>query len=955
MQPNVYITVTLLDRRHNPYTISKAIKVYPSDKLFKVSVESNKPRYEPGDSATFTIKATRLDGLPAADAEVNLAVVDESIFAISPDRTRDIQQSLYGNTENTVETFATFHGFTPLSQLSAELWIWNQCLWSIPIAILVPPVIFLIAMRAPPAILWVCRGGGALAFATLYVCVWGTKTVFSALGPLMEKPESASVGPSTRTNFQDTILWSPSLTTDANGVARASVKMPDNLTTWRATACAVDMDGGAGSGTEKVLSSKNLIARLSLPRFYCQGDSAFIKGVVHNYSGNAQPLRVTLTCSPQFKVNDKLVRDVTVADGGTQEIVWPVTISDTSAGTATVKLAAVGQVSDALAIKIPIRPYGFTDFRAVNGVIKEDNGTRTLPTGLEADDDAQSAQYELALSASQIGPVLGNFSTLINYPYGCTEQTMSRLIPSVVAMRLQKDLNVAMPTGARERFEEVHSASMVKLADLQRPDGGWGWWTTDAHSDPYLTAYVLDGMFQLRQVGYKVDQKLLDRGLTRLQNYGDSLILHPWDRETATDHARILYVLSLYGQKPTAAAVAWQVGQSLFAPPEALSYLTLAFHNANNEKAALIAYGQLLTLANESDEFLDWDHTPGMLARLKLRDASTYTYRFTGTETTALALQAVLAMEPNNEERRSKIRSWILLQRGKDGWDNTKTTAQVFLSLLADDLVTHKNLATNFKVRTTGTSSHKFATDVSTSSLIKELVFNQKNMYEPETTCKFTGDNLPSKIVLSKQGKGNLFYNGLLTYQRKLKPGESLETKSMPKGLKLMRDFSGLAMMKGNDKNKTTDASNDAAKGDRSADLLRLKRIPLPEHIKAGGMLLMRVRVSSPVAVPYVMIEVPLPSGSEVISKDASELQLLTGEEDSKEPHPTRWWWSHQDVLDDRIVFFVTDFPAGTCELTTALRMEMPGHHNINPAQFQGMYTNKVRAYSQPNQINVEP
>jgi hypothetical protein len=254
----------------------------------------------------------------------------------------------------------------------------------------------------------------------------------------------------------------------------------------------------------------------------------------------------------------------------------------------------------------------------------------------------------------------------------------------------------------------------------------------------------------------------------------------------------------------------------------------------------------------------------------------------------------------------------ILLQRGKDGWDNTKTTAQVFLALLADDLVTHKNLITNFKVRATGESTRKLATDASTSKLIKELVFNQRNMYEPETTCKFTGENLPSQIILSKQGKGNLFYNGLLTYQRKLKPGESLETKSMPRGLELMRDFSGLAMVKGNDKNNTTDAGKDTAKEDSSADLLRLKRIPLPAHIKTGESLLMRVRVTSPVAVPYVMIEVPLPSGSEVISKDASELQLLTGDEDSKESHPTRWWWSHQDVLDDRIVFFVTDFPAGT-------------------------------------------
>jgi uncharacterized protein YfaS (alpha-2-macroglobulin family) len=935
--PNVYVTLTFLDRRHKPYSLSKEIKVYPSDGLFKVSVESNKPNYQPGAPASFTVKATRLDGTPAAGAEVNFAVVDESIFAINPDQKPGIQQAIYARVANAVQTFATFQGFNPLSSLSPELWRWDQSCYAIPVAIVMSPFIVISGLNAPPAILWALRGGSAFAITAIVVYVVNPlRTILTALGPLMSSG-TGSVGPPVRTDFRDTVFWSPSLITDADGIVRASVKMPDNLTTWRATAYAIDMNRGVGSGMEKVVTSKSLIARLSLPRFYCQGDSAFITGIVHNYSGKAQPVRVTLTCSPHFKATDKLVREVTVADGQAQEIVWPVSVS--GSGTATIKLEALGQESDALEVKIPILSFGFTDFRTSNGVIKEARGTRTIPIEPDPNADAQSAQYELALSASQIGPVLGNFSSLINYPYGCTEQTMSRLIPSVVAMRLQKDLGVALPKGAREKFEDVRAASMTKLADLQRSDGGWGWWTTDEQSDPYLTAYVLEGLFQLRQVGYQVDQKFIDRGLVKLKDYAGHLILRPWNRELATDHARTLYVLSLYGEKPSLAAVAWHLGQSLFAPPEALSYLAIAFHRTGNEKAALIAYSQLLSLANKTDEFLDWDHTSQMIERLKLRGASTYTYRFTGTETTALALQAVLAMEPDNEDRRARIRSWILLQRGKDGWDNTKTTAQVFVSLLADDLVTHKKSATNFKVR---------AADVSTGKLIEELVFNQKNMYEAETKCNYAGSAVPSKIVLSKQGGGTLFYNSTLTYQRKLKPGESLEAKSMPKELGLMRDFFGLATV------KDGSVKDGSAKDGSTPDLLRLKRIPLAKHIKAGETLLMRVRVKSPVAVPYVMIEVPLPSGAEVVSKDASDLQLVTGDENSKEVQPSRWWWSHQDVLDDRIVFFVTNFPEGTCEFTTLLRMEMPGRYNINPAQMQGMYTNKVRAYSTPDQLNVE-
>jgi len=935
--PNVFLTVTLLDRQHKACTLSKEIKVYPKDGLFKVAVKSDKARYEPGESATYTIKTTRLDGTPAAGAEVNLAVADESIFAISRQKNLDIQHCIYAPLENLVKTSVTFQGFNPLSSPPAQLWRWDQAAIAIPVGVAIPPIMALTLLRAPPAITLLCIAGGAVVVTMMVTGkVSEQESTFKQARMELESrasiaglppPQAAAPSPAVRSDFRDTAYWSPALITDAKGIARAVVKLPDSLTTWRATAWAIDLNRSVGSDVSKVITSKSLIARLSLPRFYCQGDRAFITGIVHNYSGKTQPVRVTLTCSPHFEITEKLVREITIFDNQAQEISWPVTVS--GSGTATIKLEALGQAGgDALEIKIPIRPFALTDFRANSGVIKEEQARMTLPIDMGLDGDAKSAQYELDLSASEIGPVLGNFSALIDYPYGCSEQTISRLIPSVVAMRLRKDLGVALPSGAREKFEKVRTRSLAKLADLQLSDGGWGWWKTDQRSDPYLTAYVLEGLYQLAQVGYPVDQKSLERGLTRLRNYGRTIILQPWDRERATDHARLLYVLSLYGEKPQAIAVAWHLGQSLFAPPEALSYLTMAFHNSGNKKASALAYAQLIALANKTDDFLDWDHTPAMIARLHVRGASTYTYRFTGVETTALALQAVLAMEPDNEDRRAKIRSWILLHRGKDGWENTKTTAQVFMSLLADDLATHKKVATNFKAR---------AVEATTGKLVKELIFNQSNMYQAETKCNCVGTAVPAKIIHSKEGKGTLFYNSLLTFQRKLKAGESLGAKSMPKELGVTREFFRLAKV--------------SAADDHS--LVKLKLVPASGQIKAGETLLMRVAVKSSITVPYVMIEVPLPSGAEVVSKDASDLQFVAEKENGKETQPMRWWWSHQDVLDDRVVYFVTDFPAGTSELTTLVRMEMPGHYNINPAQMQGMYTNKVRSYSTADSLEV--
>ena len=55
-------------------------------------------------------------------------------------------------------------------------------------------------------------------------------------------------------------------------------------------------------------------------------------------------------------------------------------------------------------------------------------------------------------------------------------------------------------------------------------------------------------------------------------------------------------------------------------------------------------------------------------------------------------------MEPNNEQRVESIKRWLMMQRGRDGWDNTKTTAEVFLVLLKDDLLNRTTKDTNFSM-----------------------------------------------------------------------------------------------------------------------------------------------------------------------------------------------------------------------------------------------------------------
>ena len=85
-----------------------------------------------------------------------------------------------------------------------------------------------------------------------------------------------------RSRFEDTAYWNPFVQTDAAGVAQLSIPLPDNLTTWRATARGVTFDTSTGAATAELLVTKPLLVRLITPRFWTQHDHIHMQVIVQN-------------------------------------------------------------------------------------------------------------------------------------------------------------------------------------------------------------------------------------------------------------------------------------------------------------------------------------------------------------------------------------------------------------------------------------------------------------------------------------------------------------------------------------------------------------------------------------------------------------------------------------------------------------------------------------------------
>jgi uncharacterized protein YfaS (alpha-2-macroglobulin family) len=922
--PNFYITATVVTKKKQFYNQEEMVMVSPEDNFLKIAVETDKERYKPGDTAQYKVKVTRQDGTPAKDVELSLGLVDESIYSIRAEVAENINKFFFSQIANAITTTHSF-------------------------------------------------------------------------------PEQYSGGPDkleprVRKDFRDTAAWLPELVTNSEGIATASIRLPDNLTTWRATIRAASTGANFGQTVSKVLSTQDLIARLALPRFYRSGDQGNVTAIVHNFTSQPQEVKLSLQLSKQLSTTLDLAQTIKIAPDKATRMVWPVKAE--FVGNAQVNLKAIGQTaSDALSRNIDIIPMGVETSSVVAGLVREENKQIELPLGSLNDAIPGTARRTLSLASSSIGPVMGNYQALIDYPYGCTEQTMSRLIPATVAVQLNQELGAKLDKTDRERFAKVYTLALEKLTSYQHGDGGWGWWQNDQTS-LYMTSLVLDGLKGLSQAGYAVPENMLKQGLAwqtkaiaeLAKQLGDPKhVVEPWqDYSYKSDLAYGLYTQALYRQPITTelkAAQNYILNNLDTLPPEGLSYLARALQLRGDKAQARTCLKRLMAIANSNPSTLDWDYTLNLKKAIGI-DKDYFCYRFTPEETTALALSALLEVNAQATGDIEKIKAYLMLQRGKDGWTTTKATGTIFKALLKEELLAGKNStgkppaisvdntqenaagSENGGVDTTSTGSKdndNFVVNFLNNSLAfftnkagspnnptASVHFSALDRIAKEKLFELSAEastltnkaTQTSKLSFEKTGAGRLYYNLTTSYFQDLSKCSlqeaNLRLKSYPEGLVIKREFLRLQSVA-----NTSDGT------------IHLKSIPLgATPIKSGETILMKTTVTTSRALPYVIVEAALPSGAEVVQSENQANAVDNNESSEANAIQGDWqpaWWNHQDILDDKIVFFGTHLRPGTCEFTSLLRMESPGTVRVNPVTVSTMYSKAVKAFSNVDSINVVP
>lgn len=703
MQPNVYITTAMV--KDNSYdSESKNLVVPPDHKFLDITVSADKAEYKPGENATFTVTAKDSQGKPAADAELSLGVVDESIYALQPENIPDARKFFYGRRWNKVAT-------------NVSLWEMAYRYGDIYDDVMTKGMEM--AEEMPMA---------APAMADMDATAGMARK--SAAKP--KDGEGALVQPEIRSNFSDTAAWYAHLVTDKNGAATVTFPMPDSLTTWRATARAITGDTKVGNSTGETIVRKNLLVRLETPRFFTQDDKLNIVAVVHNYLATNKKVKCVLNAKG-VKLIDGGDKTITVPSGGDVRVEWPAVVESPQDAWITVK-ALTDEESDAMQLTIPVLPHGIRRTVAASGEADKDK----TPASLKLPANAIKGATALRISAapSIAAAMFESLDYLVGYPYGCVEQTMSRFLPNIIVGQAMQKLNLPASDKLKE-LPDMFKKGHDRLQDMQHDDGGWGWWKNDT-THAFMTAYVIYGLANATKADYPVDKDMYNRGITALRK----LIEDEKDTQTLS---YMLFALSETGENLPSKRVDAAIKNYKKINAYSQALLAIVMERSGNHDKALEIIRALEKSAAVSGPLANWN-----------APTDRWGWMDNTIETTAYVLKAIMAVDQESAIAPKVVR-YLVSRRNGNHWYSTKDTAAAVMALTDYTLkreVLEPDL--DFTVSVNGVkalSGHFSKEDVFKPALSITLDDIKDKLV--------TGEN---KIEITRGGKGKLYYTAHLEW-----------------------------------------------------------------------------------------------------------------------------------------------------------------------------------------------
>ncbi len=847
--PNAYVSVILIKGRlpEQKYSedgdsdLSKPqakfgyvnLNVNPGGRRLKVSVNSARPAYRPGETVELKVRVTDENGNPV-EAEATVFAVDEGVLSLTGYATPDL--------------FSPFYGPRPLNVMTAD------------------SRLHVIGQRSYGE-KGEARGGGGGA---------------------------AMSGIDMRSKFVPTAYWNPSVKTRNNGYAVVSFKLPDNLTRFRLMAAA---SAGLrfGSGDSSLTVSKPLMLRPSLPRLARPGDVFDCGAVVHNYSELVSSVALSVEVTGgAVSVTGERLRQVSVEGGKAAELVWRCKAEKPGATVFKFR-AKAGPETDGLEWTLPVRELEPMEYAATSGATEEKAAEK-----LEIPYKGAPGNVEFTLSPSALSGLEEGARYLLEYPYGCLEQKLSRAMPVVTGAALITEFKLGSLGTLKAETQKVFD----RIGDYQHASGGFCYWTDYClQPDPYLTAYALEASALAAKEGYKTDPAVLTRASDWLKVYLENSKrdwAYPYSQsEDYAARSYAVYALALSGT-PMRAYFA-----QLYQKRDQLPYLAKAYLL---KAAKIIGFDKKASAQLAAEIMNQARYTP---TQMHFEDTEEMPWLHnSAVQTTAVMLDALLEAEGGFAGDEKAVK-WLTSERKARGrW---RTTAENASGLRAFQgyYRRYESAVPDFTAEITGSG---------TPARLGGGAFRGRTLSSVSAAADFKdifGSGETANLVFSKSGTGRLYYTARMGFTPQKRDTPASE------GFEVSKQVTPMAG---------------------------------GEVFTAGARAMVTITVKTPQDRTFVAVDDPVPAGFEVVNT----AYAVESENDAAalaQAGARGGWWGEferSEQYDDRVLIFADYLTKGEHKYSYIVQATTPGVFYGPSTLVEGMYEPEVFGRTAASEVEIK-
>lgn len=742
-----------------------------------------------------------------------------------------------------------------------------------------------------------------------------TAELAASLDPSVAMTQPVSL----REVFATTAFFDANVETDDSGFASVQIDMPENLTTFRIMAVAVDPehDDRFGNGESSVTVRKPIMLRPSLPRFANFGDAFEATVMVDNLSDDPQNILVG-TRGLNVKVSGSDQKFVEIPAGESREVRF--SMATQKVGRMRLQFAALSNAGrDATEITVPVHYPAVAKAFADYGMI--DATTQRL---LEPPADAlpDFGGLEISMSSTALSGLEDAVEYLVSYPYECAEQTASRILPIFALGDIISEFPIASVADEAHR-DLLANDGIRRLFDKQNHDGGFGYWTT-GESWPYLTNWVTLALLEGKKEGYKVDETKLNQALSYIENF----VRYGWNTRWGryydwTSRAFGLWLLSGEGRGSDLFDAVWahQAELPLYARAQLMSAAHRYGKTAERDEIADVLKDAVVESAKAAH----------FIERTTEADANGLSLLMhSSVQTDAIVLDAMLETDPSNPLL-PKVMAGIMSDRDpRRGGRWTSTHANAWALLAASryfDTVEkdEPDFVAKIWIDDDFGGEHEFkgrSMDTVDQKIAMRAILGEAQR----------------EVTLQKDGPGKLYYRMGLRYAP-----EDLKMGPQDQGFLVYREYEALPDTAGN-------LDEDAVKRAEDGSWI----------VKAGTDVRVNIHVVARDRASYVVVDDALPAGFEGQNPRFVTSSASAAAEASRtvSASPGRWWWpwwsfSHTDLRDDRMLLFSDQMPAGVYSYSYTARATTIGKFHLPPIKAEAMYEPERFGHSSSSEVRV--